>query len=114
MIQCPAIITGVSTRVDGGLGIRVTTNEIPEDLRNEIFDLNQKFGWFGFKEDKSFDLKDLPKEPSDYETKKPSQRLRDVLFVLYKQEKIEEDFDIYYRKQMNKVIETVKSKLDEN
>ena len=117
MIQAPAIISGVSTRVDGGLGIRITTNEIPEELRNEIFDLNQKFGWFAFKEDKSFDDKDMPKEPSNYEDKSPSKRLRAILFVLWKEKQkkgddVEDDFEVYYRKQINRIIETIKEKLE--
>lgn len=57
----------------------------------------------------------LPKEPAYSEAKKPSQRLRAVLFVAWKQNTDQtEDFDAYYRRRMEALINHIKqSELDD-
>lgn len=49
---------------------------------------------------------------TDLETKTPSQRLRGVIYVYYSQKGIKEDFDTFYRNQMEKIIDKIKSYLD--
>lgn len=45
--------------------------------------------------------------------KSPSSRLRSVLFVLWEQEgRPQQDFEIYYRMRMEKIIDWVKGKLE--
>jgi len=63
------------------------------------------------------DMKDLanipePDETSKTDGKTPSQRLRAVLFVRWKQLGKTGDFDAYYRKSMEHFIDTVKEKLE--
>ena len=54
----------------------------------------------------------LSSEKNDGKT--PSQRLRAVLYVYWKQHKQEElEFDIFYLRHMNNMIEKIKEKLDE-
>lgn len=56
---------------------------------------------------------DVLKIEKEIDGKSPSQRLRNVLYVLWEQEgKPQDDFEIYYRMQMNKVIDLVKNKLN--
>jgi len=43
--------------------------------------------------------------------KSPSQRLRSVLFLVWKEKGGKEDFDLYYRRTMNAIIDQFKSKL---
>lgn len=45
--------------------------------------------------------------------KSPSERLRAVLYVYYRQNNIQDDFDTFYKRKMNDFIEHIKSKLDE-
>lgn len=49
---------------------------------------------------------------ADLESKTPSQRLRNVLYVLWEQSKVNEEFDSYYRRMMESLIEGVKRKLE--
>lgn len=44
--------------------------------------------------------------------KSPSARLRAVLFILWKQRNIQDDFELYYKIQMEKVIDRVKDMLE--
>lgn len=47
----------------------------------------------------------------EIERKSPSQRLRDVMYVWYTQQSLTEDFNDFYRKEMERLIEHVKGKL---
>jgi hypothetical protein len=57
---------------------------------------------------------DAPKYKVDkeLETKTPSNRLRNTLYVLWEQEGATGEFDDFYKKMMNKFIELVKDKLE--
>ena len=69
-------------------------------------------GWFLFSPNK-FEEADVPKEDSDADANKtPSKRLRASLYVLWTQKNVEEDFESYYKRQMEKIIETVKARLE--
>ncbi len=112
MIKIPAYLSGFSSRSDGSAGIRFTTQEIsPDDFVNLKRDLNL-FGWLVFKEN-GVQEEDIPDEDVS-EGKRPSQRLRAVLYVLHQQSGgKKEDFEGYYREQVNKIIEHIKGKLDQ-
>ena len=47
-----------------------------------------------------------------YEGKKPSERLRNVMFVYWKQQGSQGDFEQYYASQIEKFINAYKDKLD--
>lgn len=47
----------------------------------------------------------------DLEQKSPSKRLQAVLFVLWKQEQPTDEFDTFYKLQMEKIIDHFKNKL---
>lgn len=56
---------------------------------------------------------DVLKIKKEVDGKSPSQRLRNVLYVLWEQEgRPQDDFEVYYRMQINKVIDWVKNRLD--
>ena len=82
----------------------------------ELFSLYGKQGWFLFKdvEVKPEDL-DLPDEvPEMKGDKTPAQRMRSVLYVLWeKNTSQKETFNTYYAQQMERLIEHIKSKLNE-
>jgi len=114
-IEIPAQITGVSTRADGSLGIRITTKELTPAEKTEVFELNQQPGWFLFRTDRAFKEEEVPETDSGFEGKKPSQRLRAVIFVLWKEKYQTKfpDFEDYYRRQMEVLIEEFKGKFDQ-
>lgn len=111
-ITCDAIITGVSSRADRSLSLRICT---PELLSSECA---------AFHDIKGMNLKALfqpvdsaPQEfisvKNDLDMKSPSQRLRAVLFVVWKQLKPDEtNFELFYLAQMNEVIERFKAQLE--
>ncbi len=111
-----AIINSFSTRVDKSLGFRGVTPELNDSEAVALMGM------------RGINLR-LLLEPCDYATdgklevkgvldqKPASQRLRAVLFVLWKQltakGKIEApNFDYWYAEQMNRLIEDFKSQLD--
>lgn len=79
-----------------------------------VFKLYNKLGWFVFSEQsiKPEDIKDLPEIQLDEGEKSPSQRMRAALFVYWEQQKIQEPFDIFYRRQVEKWISQIKEKLN--
>jgi hypothetical protein len=110
-IVMPAIFTRFSSRVDGSLGFSGSTPELSTIEKCAIFDLQNK------------NVR-LLIEPMDYATdgkveiknplggKTPSERLRGVLFVLFRQKKIAGTYDEFYVKQMETVIQTFKDQLE--
>lgn len=109
--QVPAILSGFSTTKDGGASVRFATNEL-NDTDFLIMKQSQgKYGWLMFRE-APFQESDLPKEMPEDNTKTPSKRLRAVLFLLWKQQGENGDFENYYRVQMEKFIERIKNELD--
>lgn len=113
MIKLPAYLTGFSSRSDGSAGLRFATQELNEQEFGELKRNLNQFGYLLFKESTIQD-EDIPKDNIiDDKDKTPSKRLRAILFVLWKQKGDNSDFELYYRNQVEKIIEHIKSKLDE-
>jgi len=117
VFSAPAILQVGSPTKDGGLRLKVETNELSE---NEIAMLmkqfNNKFGWILFSANKMND-DNIPEQQADSEGRKmktPSQRLRATLFVYYTQ-RIDKSktFDQFYVEQMEKIIDRFKADLDD-
>lgn len=109
--QAPAILTRASVTKDGGLSLGFHTNELSVEDKVIALSYFQKFGWILFKESE-FEEKDIPQVDATDESKSPSQRLRAVLFILWKQEGEKGDFEVFYRANMEKAINRVKRFLD--
>lgn len=90
-----------------------TAREVTKEEREILLDMgvNDELGWLLWSPNK-MQTTDLPSEPATDDMKTPAKRLRDVLFVLYKQEGSRGDFEVYYRERMNKLIDMIKAKLD--
>lgn len=88
-----------------------TTNELSDEDKLIIAKFYQKFGFVLFKANE-FESDDVPKEQAEDTQKTPSKRLRAVLFLLWKQAGEKGDFELYYRNQVEKMIDVVKAKLD--
>lgn len=111
IFTAPAILTSCAFSKDGGLRLGFATNELSNADKVIVAEYHGKFGTVAFREG-DIEAEDLPDaKPSD-ERKTPSQRLRDVLFVLWKQEGSKGDFDAFYRKHLDRAIERVKNLLD--
>lgn len=118
MFQVPSVIPnhGIKTLSDGGIRLLVDCQEINPAEAAELFSLKGKVGWFLFKEAAitEEEVGKLPDEIVEFKNEKsPSERLRNVMFVYYKQKYgKEEGFDSWRKEQMEKIIQQYKDKLD--
>lgn len=110
VIQLPGYLSGFSSRADGSAGLRITTQELtPQDFA-DLQEVNGQFGTFYFRPN---DVQEIDIADEDVEeSKKPSQRMRAVLYRLWEQNGKAGTFESYYREQMEKIITHVKGKLD--
>jgi len=116
MLILPGIIENLTTRKDRTWKVTWGTNELTPEQAAELVKLNQEFCYVAIKKDafKSRDLEIIAGIQSEFEfnEKPPAQRLRAVFYRLWEQDKQGyNDFELYYRFQMEKVIEHFKSKL---
>lgn len=112
MIKLPAIIKKVSTLSDKTIRITVDTNEPTPDQMSEVFTLLDSFGWFVFAE--NVKLEDIPTEnvPEFTEDKSPSKRLRDCLFVYWKNNTNQQTpFDTFWKNWVDKKCNEIKELL---
>ncbi len=112
-IQLPAIFDSANRKKDRSLGLRLTTTYEVTNLDFAAIDrLVGTTGYVLFSANRFSDA-DIPTEEAPSDSKKPSQRLRAVLFLAWKQtEDGSEPFDSYYRRRMEAAIEKVKRELD--
>lgn len=113
--QTPATLEGISSLKDGGVTIRFHTQELSAQEKAIAFNYQGQFGWILFKatEHNTDDIKELEAVRKDIGGKSPSQRLRSVLYVLYTQKGDESiSFEQFYIKQIEKVIEAIKARLN--
>ena len=116
IFQIPATISGVKTMCHKSLRLTVDSQEnlSPESI-SRLFNLVDKLGYFTFsvQEIKPEDLLNLPEITEFKGEKSLSERLRNVLYVWHEQRGgKKEDFEDFRRKQMERIIEQIKSKLN--
>ena len=110
-IHCEVILSSASTRVDGSLGLRFSTPQLTSEEKVALLDLQ------GINLKMLLQPLDGPDElvsvKGELDVKTPSQRLRSVLFVWFKQTPDPKpSFEEFYRQKMEAMIEHVKSKLE--
>ena len=110
-LSCPVILSSASTRADGSVGIRLSTPELKPEEKTAIFEL-QGLELTMFLKPADGQMTDLVEVKSELEEKTPSQRLRAVLFLLWKQQADAVEFEQFYRQKMNGIIEHLKLKLN--
>jgi len=118
MVIIPGQIEKVETRSDRTVKVVLATNELTPHRASEVFGLLQKFCYIAFKVDdfKSDETELLESLESDYEDKGKTQgqRIRSVLFVLWKQDNEGfKEFNDYYKNKTEKYINHLKGKIDE-
>lgn len=105
-------ITGIRSRKDGSLGVSFETPELSSE---------QKIAWMemhGKRVRGVFSPLDEPEEEvvvidKDVDQKSQSQRIRSVLFLLWRQEGEQGEFRDYYHQKTEKYINYLKEKLEE-
>jgi hypothetical protein len=110
-ISFNAIITGIRAKIDGSLGLTISTPELSPEEKVEIMKLQNH--------NLEALLKPLDEEPEDMilvdkdlDTKTQSQRIRSVLYVLYNQTDKSKKFEDFYYEKTEKIIDWLKEKID--
>ena len=106
-IKSNAVITSITAKQDGSLGLRIATPELTAEEKVAVMAIQ------GINIDLLITpLDTAPAETveikSDVNTKSQGQRIRAVLFLLWKQENEPGTFEEYYHKKTEKFIEELK------
>ena len=118
MIIFPGILESWRSLKDKSYKITFETNELTPEQALGISSNLQRFGYIAFKEDpfkeKEKEFIDSLESDFDDQQKKPSQRLRAVLYRNWEQNSEKyEDFQLYYNFKLEKIITHYKNKLDD-
>jgi DNA primase catalytic subunit len=112
-ISFNGVITTVTSKVDRSLGLRISTPELSTHERAEFMEYQNINSIITVKPlDESPD--EILEVEAKMEGKTPSQRLRSVIFILWKQKGSKGIFDNFYRTVMEAAINKVKDKLDDD
>lgn len=109
-ITCPVILDRVSTRSDGSLTLSFSTPELTPDEKLvflEVAKQNLKL-LLQPAEGVTAEMKEVR---GQFETRTPSQRLRSILYIYWKQADGTGEFEQFYRKQIEGIIDAYKIKL---
>lgn len=111
-IVTDCIITGIRARSDGSLGLTVSTPELTSENKVVFLNLhNKNCKMLLTPEDAT---EEAPEEvKSELEHKTMSQRIRGACFVWWRQLGKPGDFTTFYENHMTKVLEHIKSKLED-
>jgi len=109
-VETQAQITSIRSKADGSLGLSVNTPELRAEekvLFMSLQNLNVKLTI----ETTGVDITEKLKIEKGMDGKSPSERLYNVIFRYYKDINSNEDFEIFYRRHMENIIDTYKEKL---
>lgn len=113
-VKLAAIFSGIKSRKDRSYRLEFDTRELGGEDASKLLEMRMDEGWLLFAPTSSIDEKDIPKSQADSGAngKTPSQRLRAVLFIAWSQKGSEGDFEDYYRRKMEMIIEQFKERLE--
>ncbi len=113
-ITLPAILNPISRRKDKSVKISLETRELNAEETLTLMSLEGAEMWLCLAP--NTEQIEIPEEQAELDEKSPSERLKGVLFVLYKQMIAKGQyvgvFENFRREHMEKIIEFVKKKLD--
>ena len=119
-------IDKVSTLADGSLRVYIGTPELSSETMVSVFSLIKKPGFVLISANTinqdQIDAVEKATTNAEFSEKTPSQRMRGVLYKLWEKTQPKTmngdgvmeyvDFDLFYKRQMNKIIDHFKTKLD--
>jgi len=110
-ISCDIIITSIRTRSDNSLGLSVSTPDLNPDEQLAFLQLKNR-NLKALIQPLTETPSELKEVRGEFDRKSPSQRLRAVLYLLWKQQESTMPYDEFYLRHMNKLIETHKAMLE--
>jgi len=116
ILKLPAQINAPRFRKDNSCSLSFDTRELSAEELMYILGVRQAEGWLLFStEGQNLTVEAIPPIKATLDLKSHSERLRDVIFVLYKQsvqdQKFVGDFESFYKTRMEQVIDIIKGKL---
>jgi len=116
VFQVPAEVTKVQSMSNRSVRIQVDTEEdLTDKSIAELFSFFEKRGWFTFLVERQIDAADIidtPEwKPEFPEEKSPASRMRNVIYKIFEGRGKPGDFDTYYKKKMEKLIEALKERI---
>lgn len=118
MIVLAGEIESISTRKDRTLKLILGTSELAPSMSGDLFSLQNKVVYVAIKtaEFQKSEVEMLSKANEDIDShgKSQSERLRNVLFILWnKKNEGFKEFSDFYRFKTNAIIDHLKSKIDQ-
>lgn len=112
LVQLPASVIDMKPKADKSWKLSFETRELTGPEVSLLAENLQGEGWLVYSPNE-LSTRDIPQEAVESGAKSQSKRLRDVIFILYKQRNEPGgDFESFYRVQMEKLVDFVKSKLE--
>jgi hypothetical protein len=114
IVKFAAQLIKVNSRADKSYALTFITRELTGKDASTLLDELLNEGHLLYSPNDDIEFKDIPKEPAEtgLNNKTPSQRLRAVLFVRWEQLGKKGSFDDFYKRNMEQLIDVVKSKLE--
>lgn len=109
-IKTNAIIQGIRSKVDGSLGLSISTPELSPVEKVAFMELQNTNVNITIEPLENPDSQKVEVEKG-IEGKSYSERLRSVIYVYFKQVQSEETFEKFYSRHMESLIDQYKSKL---
>lgn len=107
MIKLPSYFTGFSSKADGSASLRFATQELTAENFVDLKRHQNEFAWLVFGGADS----EIPDKAPVREGKTPSERLRNRMFVFWKENKIETPFEVWREGQLEKIGERYLEKI---
>jgi hypothetical protein len=98
-MKLPAYFTGFSSKSDGSASLRFNTQELSSEDFAELKREHNAFGWLIFGPQEQA----LPTEQIEEDGPTASERLRRRMFVYWKAQKFEGDFDVWRKQQLETI-----------
>lgn len=111
-IKSDVIITSLRALTDGSLSLTLHTPELTPTEKVELMTL-QNIVCEALISPKEGLISETVEVDSDIEKKTQSERIRSVIFLLWRQEGQKGEFSDYYKRKTEKYIEFLKNKLDD-
>ena len=111
MKTLPAILDGILDLKDRSCSMRFVTRELNNKEFAELRDMRGFEGWLLFGQER-MTKDDIPKGDPETGGKSPAQRMRAVLYLLWKQEGDGMNDKEYYESKMEMILQKLKNKLD--
>lgn len=118
-------IDNIRTLADNTVRVSLGTPELSPEIVGSMYGMLKQPGYVVIStmpiSQKQLDAVETATIDREFENKTPSQRLRNVLYVLWEQQQPKEtspegvtsyvDFDLFYKRKMNELINFIKNKL---